>query len=248
MNIAVPIKYVPDTETIVRIGADRKSINPDGITFVLNPYDEFALEESLKIREASGGEVTLVTIGSDSAVKALRTGMAMGADKAIHVKCDDQIDPSAAAKILAGVLQDKGFDIIFTGMKAVDDDAGVVGPMLAEFLGLPCITMVTKLEVEGGKAFGYRESEAGAEKVEASLPAVFTAQKGLNEPRYASLKGIMMAKKKPVETVEPGDYSNGLNVVEMKLPPSRAAGIIVGEGAEAVPELVRLLKEEAKVL
>ena len=248
MNIVVPIKYVPDTETIVRIGADGKSLNPDGVTFVMNPYDEFALEESLKIKEASGGEVTLITIGGDNAVKVLRTGMAMGADKAIHVKCDDEIDTSAAAKILAGIIEGKGFDIIFTGMKAVDDEAGVVGPMLAEYLGLPCVTMVTGLEIAGGKAFARRESEAGAEKVETSLPAVFTAQKGLNEPRYASLKGIMMAKKKPVETVEPGDYSNGLKVAKMSLPPSRAAGKIVGEGAEAVPELVRLLKEEAKVL
>ena len=248
MNIAVPIKYVPDTETIVKIGEDGKSLKKLGVTYVMNPYDEYALEESLKIKENSGGEVTVITVGDDAAVKALRTGMAMGADKAIHIKCADCSDPSGVAKTLANVLKDKGFDLFFLGMKAVDDDSGAVGPMLAEYLDLPCVTMITKLEVGDGKITARRESEIGMETIEASLPAVLTAQKGLNEPRYASLKGIMTAKKKTVDEAAPEGYEDKIEVIEMKLPPSRPAGRIVGEGEDTVPELVRLLREEAKVL
>ena len=248
MNIAVPVKYVPDTETKVKIDSDGKSINPAGVSFVMNPYDEFALEEALKIKEASGGEVTVVTLGDEDAVKVLRTGLAMGADKAIHINEGGWHDSLAAAKILANALKDRDFDLYFLGMKAVDGDAGAVGPMLAEILGLPCVSMITRLDISDGKATARRESEYGVEVIETSLPAVFTAQKGLNEPRYASLKGIMMAKKKPVETLEAMDTASTVEVVEMSYPPERAAGKIVGEGPEAVPELVKLLKEEAKVL
>lgn len=190
MNIAVPVKYVPDTETIVKIGKDGKSINKDGVTYILNPYDEFAVEEALKLKEALGGEVTVITVGDEEANKALRTGMAMGADKAVHIRTDAFVDSSAAAKLLADSLKGKGFDIILMGMKAVDDDAGAAGPMLAEYMGLPCVTMVTKLDVGDSKASAKRETENGVETVETPLPAVFTAQKGLNEPRYPSLKEI----------------------------------------------------------
>lgn len=248
MKIAVPVKYVPDTETRVKIAADGKSLNPEGVSFVMNPYDEFALEESLKIKEALGGEVTVVTLGDEESAKALRTGLAMGADRAIHIKGDGFYDSLTTARILAEALKDGGFDIIFLGMKSVDGDAGAVGPMLAELMGLPCVTMVTKLEVSEGRAVARRESEAGVEIIEIPLPAVFTAQKGLNEPRYASLKGIMMAKKKPVETLDAPPAENTVELVEMKYPPERPEGKIVGEGVDAVPELVRLLKEEAKVL
>jgi len=248
LNIAAAIKYVPDTETIVKIGGDGKSLKKEGVTFVINPYDEYALEEALKIKEAQGGEVTVITMGDAETVKGLRTGMAMGADKAIHIKCSEGEDASGTAKALAETLKGRGFDIIFLGMKAVDDDSGIVGPMLAEYLGLPCVTMITKLELAGGKATARRETEMGMEVVECSLPAVFTAQKGLNEPRYASLKGIMAAKKKPVEELPLAGYSAGLAILEMKLPPSRPQGRIVGEGEEAAVELARLLKEERKVL
>lgn len=248
MNIAVPVKYVPDTETIVKIGKDGKSINKDGVTYILNPYDEFAVEEALKLKEALGGEVTVITVGDEEANKALRTGMAMGADKAVHIRTDAFVDSSAAAKLLADSLKGKGFDIILMGMKAVDDDAGAAGPMLAEYMGLPCVTMVTKLDVGDSKASAKRETENGVETVETPLPAVFTAQKGLNEPRYPSLKGIMMAKKKPIDEIPAGNFINGVEILEMKLPPSRPEGRIVGEGVEAVPALVKLLKEEAKAI
>lgn len=248
MKIVVPLKYVPDTETKVKIADDCKSLNPEGVSFVMNPYDEYALEEALRLKEAGEGEVTIITIGDDAAAKVLRTGMAMGADKAIHIKSEEAFDSLATARILAQALKDRGWDIVFLGMKAVDDDCGAVGPMLAEFMGLPCVTMVTKMEIAEGKAIVRREVEIGVEVIEVSLPAVFTAQKGLNEPRYASLKGIMKAKKMPIEELSPAETRGGVEVLEMKYPPDRPEGKIVGEGPEAVPELVRLLKEEAKIL
>jgi electron transfer flavoprotein beta subunit len=248
LKIAVPIKYVPDSESAIRIGADHKSINPEGITFVINPYDEYAIEEALRIKECKGGEVTVITVGDDEAVKGLRTAMAMGADNAIHIKSSTVYNPEVVAEILANNIRDKGFDIVLLGMKAIDDDSAVVGPVLAEFLALPCVTMINKLELSDSRAQARRETEMGIEIVETSLPAVFTAQKGLNEPRYASLKGIMMAKKKPVEEITPAYLASKVDVMDMKLPPARAEGRIVGKGVEAVPELVRLLKEEAKVI
>ena len=248
MKIAVPVKYTPDTETKVRIGADGKSINPDGVSFVMNPYDEFAVEEALKIKEAGEAEVTVITVGGEESTKVLRTGMAMGADNAILIKSDDAVDSLQIALLLTGALKDGGYDIILTGMKAVDSDSGAVAPMLAEMLGMPCVTMITKLDVADGKATAQREAEIGMENIETSLPAVFSTQKGLNEPRYASLKGIMRAKKQPIEEIEAGDAAKGTEVLEMTYPPERPEGRIVGEGAEAVPELVRLLKEEAKVI
>lgn len=248
MKIFVPVKYVPDTEAIVIVGEDGKSIKKDNVTFVMNPYDEYAVEESLKLKEAFGGEVSVITVGDEDSVRVLRTAIAMGVDAAVRIKSDAVNDPSVVAKMLAEALKGREFDIIFLGMKAVDDDSGVVGPMLAEHLNLPCVTMITKLEIGEGKAIARRETEAGIEVVETKLPAVFTAQKGLNEPRYPKPKGIMKAKKMPIEELEPSEVAPGIEILEMKLPPPRPEGRIVGEGVDAVPELVRLLKDEAKIL
>ncbi len=249
MNIIVCIKQTPDTETKVRIGADGKTIDPTGVNYILNPYDEFAVEEALQIKERLGGEVTVVSLGPDRVTSAIRTALAMGADKAVHIKMDDTyLDSHAVASALASVIKDMPYDLILMGKQAVDDDNMQVGPRLATLLDLPCVTVVTKLEVGGGKLTAEREVEGGIEVVEAPLPAVVTAQKGLNEPRYASLKGIMMAKKKPVEekTVEvPGAK---LNILKMEYPPERQAGKFFGKGVEDVPELVRRLHEEAKVI
>ncbi len=250
MNILVCVKHVPDTETAVKIGSDGKSIQTQDVNFILNPYDEYAVEEALKIKEAQGGEVTLITMGPEEAKKTLRTGLAMGADNAVHVTCDcdNTFDSLAVARCLAEAIKDRSFDLILCGKQAVDDDNAQVPVMLAELLGLPNVSSIVKLELSDGKAVVHREFEGGIEIVETSLPAVLSAQKGLNEPRYASLKGIMMAKKKPIEDVACGGSEATLEIMDFAYPPQRSGGKIVGEGKEAVPELVKLLHEEAKVI
>ncbi|TKJ39026.1 electron transfer flavoprotein subunit beta [candidate division LCP-89 bacterium B3_LCP] len=248
MNILVCVKHVPDTETAVKIGADGKSIQTQDVNFILNPYDEFALEEALKIKEAKGGEVTLITAGPEEAKKSLRTGLAMGADKAMHILCDESHDSLALAFCLAEGIKDESFDLILCGKQAMDEDNAQVPIMLADKLGLPNISAVIKLEIGDGTATAHREFEGGTEVVETSLPAVISAHKGLNEPRYASLKGIMMAKKKEIKDVSCTCAESGLEILDMAYPPSRAGGRIVGEGTDAVPELVKLLREEAKVI
>ncbi|MCF7810389.1 electron transfer flavoprotein subunit beta/FixA family protein [bacterium] len=248
MNIAVLVKLVPDTEASIKIGSDHKYINTSDVNFVLNPYDEYAVEEALLQKTKHGGEVTVISLGGDEAVKSLRTSLAMGADVAIHVKNPGGLDMFGIAKNLANVLKDKGYDLIFAGKQAVDDDCSAIGSMVAELMGIPHVSTVTKLNVEDSKLTAEREFEGGFEVYELPLPALITAQKGLNEPRYASLKGIMMAKKKQIEEIEGEAIPAVTEVLDLNYPPIRPPGKIVGEGAEAVPELVRLLKEEAKVL
>lgn len=250
MKIVVCMKQVPDTETKVRIGPDGKTIDPTDVNYVVNPYDEYAVEEALKIKEEKGdGEVTILTLGPDRAIKAIRTALAMGADKAIHLKTDDKyLDSYAVAAALAHELKDMEYDLILTGKQAVDDDAAQIGARLGALLDIPCATVVTKLTIEDSTFTANREVEGGVEIVEGSLPAVITAQKGLNEPRYASLKGIMMAKRKPLEEKEPQLDEEKLEILKMEYPSERKGGRIVGKGPEAVPELVRLLHEEAKVI
>ena len=248
MKIAVCLKQVPSTDTRIKIAADGKRIDPAGVTFVTNPYDEFALEEAIRIKEARGGEVVVLSVGGSGTVAALRNALAVGADSAVLLKTDADPDSLATARLLAGELGGKGFDLILCGKQAVDDDAAQVGPMLAELLDLPCATVVVKLELGEGSAKATREIEGGVENLELPLPAVIAAQKGLNEPRYASLKGIMAAKKKPIEEKAVEAPAALAEVASLALPPARQAGKIVGEGAAAVPELVRLLREEAKVI
>jgi len=236
VNILVCVKHVPDTETAVKIGSDGKSIQTQDVNFILNPYDEFAVEEALKIKEAQGGEVTL------------RTGLAMGADKAIHIACDAMHDSMTVARCLAEGIKDLAYDLILCGKQAVDEDNAQVPIMLAEKLNLPNVSAVVKLELGDGKATAHREFEGGIEVVETSLPAVISAQKGLNEPRYASLKGIMTAKKKEIADLPCTCADSDIEVLDLAYPTPRSGGKIVGEGKDAVPELVRLLREEAKVL
>jgi len=248
LNLAVLVKLVPDTEASLKIGEDRKYISTADVNFVLNPYDEYAVEEALKLKEKFGGTVTVISLGGDEAVKALRNSLAMGADEGIHVKNPGGLDMLGVAKALSNSLKDKGYDLIFAGRQAVDDDCGAIGPMVATLLDIPHVSTVTKLEVESDKLTAEREFEGGVERFELQLPALITAQKGLNEPRYASLKGIMMAKKKKIEEVDIEPVPAKTEVTQLNYPPVRPPGKIVGEGVEAVPELVRLLKEEAKVL
>ncbi len=248
MNIAVLVKLVPDTEATIKIDADRRKIAAGEINFVLNPYDEFAVEEGLRQKEKAGGQVTVISLGGDEAAKALRNALAIGADEAIQVKSNGGLDMLGIAKALADAIRGRGFDLILAGKQAVDDDCGAVGAMVAEFLDIPHVSIVTKLDIEGDKLTATREIEGGVEVFEANLPALITAQKGLNEPRYASLKGIMASKKKVIEEVAATISTPKVEVITLTYPPQRPPGRIVGQGVDAVPELVRLLREEAKVL
>ncbi|MBE0592239.1 MAG: electron transfer flavoprotein subunit beta/FixA family protein [Gemmatimonadales bacterium] len=250
MKLAVCVKRVPDSEARIRIGADGKSIDETGVKFVLNPYDEYAVEEALKLKEASGsGEVVVISVGPDAAQETIRTALAMGADRGVLLKAGSiPLDPLPVAQALAAELKDGAYDLILFGKVAIDDSSHAVGVMVAELLAMPCVSAVAHLTIADGKGKGEREIEGGVEVVEFALPAIVTADKGLNEPRYPALRGIMMAKKKPLEVKDAGLGAGGLEVVSLAYPPERQAGRIVGEGADAVPALVAALKNEAKVL
>ena len=250
MKIAVCIKRVPDSETRVKIAADGKSLDEAGVKFVLNPYDEFAVEEALRRKEQAGsGEVVVVCLGPAAAQETIRSALAMGADSGVLLQVDRvPADGLEVAKALAAELASGGFDLILFGKMAIDDYAHQVGVMVAELLGLPCVTAIAHLEVGDGRGTAEREIEGGVEVVEFPLPAVLTTDKGLNEPRLPALKGIMAAKKKPLVVKPTTVATGGIEVLAMLPPPERTAGKIVGEGPAAVAELVRLLREEAKVL
>ncbi len=250
MKIAVCIKRVPDTETRIRIAAGGRSIDESGVKFVLNPYDEYAVEEALRRKEAAGsGEVVVIALGGDATQETIRTALAMGADRGVLLKTDQRVlDPLVVARALVAELKDGGFDLILFGKLAVDDHSHAVGTMVAELLGVPSVSAVARLELGDGKGTAEREVEGGVEVVEFPLPAVLTADKGLNEPRYPALKGIMAAKKKPLEVKPVTLDAGGFEVLDLALPPERKPGKIVGEGPDAVPALIQALRTEAKVL
>jgi electron transfer flavoprotein beta subunit len=248
MKLAVCINHVPDTAAKIIVGPDGKTIDKSGVTYVISPYDEFAIEECLRLREKNGGDVTVVSLGGDTHKVTLRKALAMGVDKAVLLKDEGARDSFAVARALADYLKELSPDVIFFGKQSVDYDDSAVGVMVAEMLGLPSVTVVVKLDVAGGKAIAEREVEGGREVVETRLPAVFTAQKGLNEPRYPSLKGIMAAKSKPIEERPASPAETKVEVLGMQKPAARPSGRIVGTDVSAVPELVRLLHEEAKVI
>jgi len=261
MNILVFVKQVPDTET--RIQLKDGSVDTSAVKWVANPYDEFAIEEALRIRERLGqGKVTVVSLGPDRVKEAIKYALSLGADEGVHVKGDGVAlwDPLAVATVLAGAAKKAGFDLILTGKQGVDHDWSQAGIILAELLDLPHVSVVVSLEVnpESKRGKAKREVEGGAEVVEFSLPAVITAQKGLNEPRYASLKGIMGAKKKPIAEKKLADLGipeadpAGAKVrwrkLELPAPRQACHMIPADDPAAAAKELVRLLREEAKVL
>ncbi len=250
MKIAVCVKRVPDSEARIKIDAGGKAIDEGGVKFILNPYEEFAVEEALKLKEAAGsGEVVVVSLGNDASQETIRTALAMGADRGVLLKTADvPLDPLPVAKALAAELAGGGYDLIFFGKLAIDDYSHGVGPMVAELLELPCVSAISKLDVFDGRGTAEREIEGGVEVVEFPLPAVLTADKGLNEPRYPALRGIMQAKKKPLEVRDVTLDAAGLEMLSLSYPPERKAGRIVGEGAAAVPALIDALKNEAKVL
>lgn len=249
MKVFVYMKEVPDTEAHIKIGADQKSIVEDNVTFIMNPYDEYAVEEALKIKESKGGETTAICIGPERADEVLRSALAMGMDHPIRIQGNSKVlDGLSHSKMLAGVLKEMTFDILLMGKETIDDGSKQIGPMLGELMDLPCITLVTKLEIGEGKVTAERIANGGTEVVEASLPCIITAQKGLNEPRYPSLRGKMMAKKAVIDVREAVQEESRINMISMHYPPARGESKIVGEGVDAVPELVRLLREESKVI
>ncbi len=264
MNIIVCLKQVPDTETQIKIAPDGQSIVQDDIKWVMNPYDEFGVEEALRLKEKFGGEVTVVGLGPKRVTESIRTALAMGADKGILIS-DEALNGSdslATAKALAAVIKDLDADLIFAGQRGIDDDMGVVGASVAEFLGIPHVSLVVKVEVaEDGKSLkAHRPVEGQTLVLESNLPVLITAQKGLNEPRYASLPGIMKAKKKPLEektladlgidAAEVGQNARKQKILQLSSPPERGAGkIIEGETPqEKAAALAKLLHEEAKVI
>ncbi len=263
MEIAVLLKQVPSTESMVEVADDGASIKTGDIKWVMNPYDELAVEEAIRVRESEGGTVTVVGVGPDRTVEAIRMALAMGADKGLLIN-----DPAAegrgalgVARILAGALKTIPFDLVIAGQRAVDQDNCQVGPAVAEFLDIPHVSMVNKLEVLDEKIRCVRTVEGGTVTMEASLPALFTTQRGLNEPRYASLPGIMKAKRKPLDQKTLADIADirvdasetdkpKTRVIALKAPPQRQGGrIIEGESdLEKAEALVKALKEEAKVI
>ncbi|MCW8850151.1 MAG: electron transfer flavoprotein subunit beta/FixA family protein [Melioribacteraceae bacterium] len=248
MKIAVCVSHVPDTATKIKIGNDNKSIDPTDVTYIINPYDEIAIEEALKAKEKIGGEVVAISLGSDQNKDSIRKALAMGVDAGVLLKDDAFRDSFSLAFALAEEIKTQEAELVFFGKQAVDFDNSITGQLTAEILGYNCVSVVVGFNLDGSKITAEREIEGGKEIVETSLPAVITAQKGLNEPRYASLKGIMAAKRKTIEEKDAASSDNKIEVVSMKKPQGKQAGKIIGSDASAVPELVRLLKEEAKVI
>jgi electron transfer flavoprotein beta subunit len=250
MKIAICVSHVPDTATRIKIGTDRKSIDPSGVTYIINPYDEYAVEEALKTKEKIGGDslVYVISVGGDANKETIRKALAMGVDEGILLKDNNQRDSFGIATALAEEIKSLGCELVFCGKQSVDYDNSITGQIVAEMLGYNCIPVVVDFKLEGNKITAEREIEGGKEVVETELPAVITAQKGLNEPRYASLKGIMAAKKKTITEKPAAPSTNLTEVIDMNLPPSKQPGRILGVDSSAVPELVKLLREEAKVI
>jgi len=260
LNIFVFVKRVPDTESKIRINHETNSVSEEGINFILNPYDEFAVEEGLRLREAKGGKVTAFSVGGEESLVILKKCLAMGADEAFLLKdkVSETYDGLRIAKIIARALEKKftDYNLLLFGKQSVGADNCQVPSMVAELLRLPQVNVITKLEIEGNKGIAHRQIEGASEKVTFSLPAAISAQKGLNEPRYETLRGIMMAKKKeiPVVTFEDlelkeEDVASQLEIVKMESPSPRQAGRIIQDSPqEAARKLVEFLHKEAKVI
>jgi len=248
VKIAVCVSHVPDTATKIKIGADGRSIDPAGVTYIINPYDEYAIEEALKTKDITGSEVVVISVGGDSNKDSIRKALAMGADEGVLLKEEGYYDSLSVSHALADEIKIQKCDLVFFGKQSIDYDNGITGQLTAEILGYNCISVVVSFKLEGNKITAEREIEGGREVVETELPAIITTQKGLNEPRYASLKGIMASKKKVIEE-KPAKAENDLTeIIKLTIPDAKKAGRIIGTDASAVPELVRLLREEAKVI
>ncbi|MCK9280134.1 MAG: electron transfer flavoprotein subunit beta/FixA family protein [Melioribacteraceae bacterium] len=248
MKLVVCVSYVPDTASKINVSLDGKTIEQAGVTYILNPYDEFAIEEALKLKEKFGGEVDIISLGGDKNKESIQKALAMGADNGILLKDDSYRDSVAIAFGLAEEIKTLNADVVLFGKQSVDYDNGIIGQLTAELLGFNCVSVVTKLDITDNKVTAEREIEGGKEIVSTSLPVVITGQKGLNEPRYASLKGIMAAKKKVITEKTPVQFESKVLIDGFTKPASKQAGKIIGTDASAAAELVRLLKDEAKVI
>ena len=254
MNILVLVKQTFDTEE--KLVIENGAISEDGVEFILNPYDEYAVEEAVKIKEESGAEVTVLTVGPDRSENVLRTALAMGADKAVIVELEEEVDEYTLSKYIVAAIKDQSFDLILGGNMAVDSGSGQVAIRVAEELEIPHVSTITGLTLEGNKATVERDVEGDVEIVEVNLPFLATTQQGLNEPRYPSLPGIMKAKKKPLERLSVEDLELAdvdvtvrTSVQDQYLPPKKQAGkILDGEIDQQVQELIQLLRSEAKVI
>jgi electron transfer flavoprotein beta subunit len=249
VKILVPVKRVPDPATTIRVMADGSGIATDNVKWVINPFDEIAIEEALRIREKQGSsEVVLISVGQQNWGEQLRTGLAMGADRAILVRADNPLDTLAIARVIAKVAADEKPDLVIIGKQAIDDDSNQIGQMIAEMLGWPQATFASKVEIAGGKCTVVREADGGLETIAFALPAVITTDLRLNEPRYASLPGIMKARKKPLNEIAVDslgvDLTPKLRIKKLLAPEKRQAGRKLG----SVAELVAALHTEAKVI
>ena len=250
MNIFVCVSHVPDTTTKVNVGGDGSSLDPTGVKFILNPYDEFAVEEALKLKEKNGGEVIAISVGSDPSKEAIRQALAMGADKGILVK-GDKSDAFSVAQMLSSVINERKPDIVLMGKQSIDFDGMEIAPMLSELTGMPSATVVVSLAISGTTATAEREVEGGKEKIELAMPCIIAAQKGLNDPRYPSLPNIMKAKQKPIEEITGSTPAARTNVVKMTKPEKKRVGKILKVESDAkatAHELAKLLHEEAKLI
>lgn len=255
MNSVVCIAQVPDTEARIKIGGDGRSIDEAGLKFIVSPFDEFALEAAIKLKEAQGGDVTVVSFGPDRAQSALRECLARGATKAMHIKGDPGADSLVIAKTLAAAIKTLPHDVVFFGKQGVGTDNSLVGPMVAELLGYPQVNVATDIKIADGKVTAHREIEGAVEVLEAPLPAVVTSDKTANEPRYASLKGIMAAKKIAIDTKTPADLglqdvAPAVTFVKLELPAEKSGGrkIDGADAAAAAKEILKYMREEAKAL
>ncbi|WHY91737.1 electron transfer flavoprotein subunit beta/FixA family protein [Neobacillus cucumis] len=254
LNLFVLLKRTFDTEE--KITVHQGEIDQNDAKFIINPYDEYAIEEALQLKDKHGGEVTVVTVGDEEAESELRTALAMGCDKAVLIEYEEELDPYISAKILTSYLKDQNVDLILAGNATIDNSTGQVGPRVAELLNIPYVTTVTKLQIDGSIVTVHRDVEGDTEVIETTLPLLITAQQGLNEPRYPSLPGIMKAKKKPLTTLELDDIDVGEDEIAPKtkkvrtfLPPEKEEGYVLqGEISDQAKELVSLLYNEKKVI
>ena len=250
MNIVACIKRVPTTDAQVKVSADGKNLDASGLQYMISFYDEIAVEEAVKTKESQGGEVTVLTIGPSESTKEVRECLAKGADAGVILTDAEWMtrDARATAKALAEKIGTMGAEVVFVGRVATDRDNASVGPMLATYLEWPCVTEVIGIEIADGRGKARCETEAGVETIDFALPAVIACNKGLNEPRYAGMKGVMAAKKKPIAEEACPAVDNQAVVRSVAPPPPRPEGRIIGEGVEAVPALMDALRNEAKVL